>query len=193
LFLLCIIYAFICNKKNILCFLACAALSALCFFAVRKYLLDHDITNIFNHTFLSSGSFKNIFSVFSSDEARVKLISRSFEDFSSSPIFGKGLANPENADLYSPKKGAMHWYHMMIPQVIGSLGSVGILAYGLQFVLRIKLIFKKITPYSLCLFISYLGILLMSQVNPGEFCPLPYEMLTVLIFIILERYVSYKK
>ena len=27
----------------------------------------------------------------------------------------------------------------------------------------------------------------MSQVNPGEFCPLPYELLTVMLFILMER------
>ena len=41
--------------------------------------------------------------------------------------------------------------------------------------------------WSLCLGVSYLGILLMSQVNPGEFCPLPFELLTVLLFILQER------
>ena len=31
------------------------------------------------------------------------------------------------------------------------------------------------------------GILLMSQVNPGEFCPVPFETLTVLLFILQEN------
>ena len=39
----------------------------------------------------------------------------------------------------------------------------------------------------MCLGLSYLGILLMSQVNPGEFCPIPYGMITVILFIFLEN------
>ena len=120
-------------------------------------------------------------------DPRIAMMKRGFKNFSSYPVFGHGLGHTGNLDIYSPVKGAMEWYHMMIPQIVGSLGTVGILAYGHQFVTRVSLIFKKISPQNLCLGISYLGILLMSQVNPGEFCPLPYELLTVLIFIILER------
>ena len=36
------------------------------------------------------------------------------------------------------------------------------------------------------LFLCYGGLLLMSQTNPGEFCPFPYEMLAVMIFVIIE-------
>ena len=105
----------------------------------------------------------------------------------SRPIFGRGLGYSGNVDLYSPKKGAMYFYHMMIPQIIGSMGTVGILAYGYQFVQRVRLIFRKISHWAMCLGLSYLGILLMSQVNPGEFCPIPYGMITVILFIFLEN------
>ncbi len=81
----------------------------------------------------------------------------------------------------------MAWYHMMIPQIIGSMGLVGVAAYLFQFIGRVKLIFRNYCTWSLCLGISYLGILMMSQVNPGEFCPLPFELLTVLLFILQER------
>ena len=123
----------------------------------------------------------------STTEARFKLIGRSIEDFLSRPIFGRGLGYSGNVDLYSPKKGAMYFYHMMIPQIIGSMGTVGILAYGYQFVQRVRLIFRKISHWAMCLGLSYLGILLMSQVNPGEFCPIPYGMITVILFIFLEN------
>ena len=81
----------------------------------------------------------------------------------------------------------MAWYHMMTSQVVGSMGLVGIAAYLFQFIGRVKLIFRNFSMWSLCLGVSYLGILLMSQVNPGEFCPLPFELLTVLLFILQER------
>lgn len=121
------------------------------------------------------------------DEARVKLIKRSVEDFMARPVFGRGLGYSGNTDIYSPKKGALYFYHMMIPQIIGSMGSVGILAYGYQIVDRCILWFRKSSRSLFCFGLSYFGILLMSQVNPGEFCPFPYEMLTVILFIFLEN------
>lgn len=122
----------------------------------------------------------------SDDEARARLLVRSWEDFRSAPIFGRGLAYSGNADIYAPKKGAMHFYHMMIPQIIGSMGCVGIAAYGYQFIDRLRIAFRRVNAYTFCLFLSYMGIFLMSQVNPGEFCPVPYQMVTVILFVLLE-------
>ena len=81
----------------------------------------------------------------------------------------------------------MSWYHMMIPQIIGSMGLIGVAMYGYQIFARFKIIFTKTSSWSLVLGLSYLGILMMSQVNPGEFCPVPFEMLAVLLFILQER------
>lgn len=121
-----------------------------------------------------------------SGEARIILIRRSIEDFKSNILFGRGLGYTGNTDAYDPKKGALGFYHMMIPQIIGSMGLCGVAAYLWQFILRIRTIIRRITPYNLCLFISYLGIFMMSQVNPGEFVPLPYSLVTVSLFVIME-------
>ncbi|MBE6694815.1 MAG: hypothetical protein E7587_00010 [Ruminococcaceae bacterium] len=184
-FIVCVVYAIAYNKKNIFPLIVSFALGAAALLLLNNILVD-------NPRFLNYSVFspKRLANIIKEGETRVEFIPRAFEDFKSSPIFGKGLGNTANTDIYNPKKGALCWYHMMIPQIVGSLGTVGILAYGHQFVVRTALIFKKICPSTLCLGISYLGILLMSQVNPGEFCPLPYELLTVLIFIILERSVE---
>ena len=128
------------------------------------------------------------FDFISHDESRIKLIARSFEDFARNPLFGVGIGNVDNSDLYHGKVGTMCWYHMMIPQIVGSLGAVGMYCYGRQIVGRFGMAFKNASPYSLVLGLSYLGMLLMSQVNPGEFCPLPYELLVVLNFIMIEKY-----
>lgn len=126
-------------------------------------------------------------SFISPNEVRYILVERSVEDFISSPVFGKGLGYKGNADLYSGKAGTMQWYHMMIPQVIGSMGAVGILAYGYQIIGRVWLTVKKFSPYVMTLGLSYFGMLLMTQVNPGEFCPLPYELMVVILFIMIEN------
>ena len=120
-------------------------------------------------------------------DARYKMMLEAIEKFKKNPLVGFGILDD---DIYYggyKKKGSMAWYHMMIPQVVGSMGLVGIAAYGFQFVGRAKLIFKNPTLWSLCLGVSYFGILSMSQVNPGEFCPLPFELLTVLLFILQEK------
>lgn len=120
-------------------------------------------------------------------EARIILIKRSFEDFKSNIWFGRGLGYAGNVDAYNPKKGSLYFYHMMIPQVIGSMGICGILGYLWQFILRVRTILRRINRYTLCLFISYLGVFMMSQVNPGEFVPLPYSLIAVTLFIIIEK------
>ena len=125
-------------------------------------------------------------SFIASGESRITLLRRSIEDFKSNFWFGRGLGYQGNIDAYEPKKGALYFYHMMIPQIIGSMGVCGIVGYLYQFALRVRTILKRINAYNLCLFISYLGIFMMSQVNPGEFCPLPYGFVTVALFVILE-------
>lgn len=136
---------------------------------------------------LDIGFWKILYSIISTKESRARLIKRSLEDFASNPIFGKGLGCRDNFDLYAGKKGTIIWYHMMIPQIVGSMGTVGILAYGWQFFTRVYLTVKKYSHYVLTLAMSYVGLLLMSQVNPGEFCPLPYGLVAVMLFILIEN------
>ena len=109
------------------------------------------------------------------------------DNFFKNPFVGTGILDDSISYGEMNKAGTMTWYHMMIPQVIGSMGLIGVCAYGFQALQRCKLIFTKTSSWSLVLGISYLGILMMSQVNPGEFCPLPFERLTVLFFILQER------
>lgn len=119
-------------------------------------------------------------------ESRSKLFLRSFEDFAARPVFGKGLCYLGNADLYQSKQGGMNWYHMFVPQVIGSLGICGVLAWGWQLLTRAKLAFRARKNTGFAFALCYFGLFLMSQVNPGEFCPLPYAFCAVLCFVALE-------
>lgn len=124
----------------------------------------------------------------SRDEARYGLLERMMTDFSSNILFGRGLGYSGNSDIYTPVKGAMHWYHMMIPQIVGSLGLIGIISYFANWIIRALTVFRRADAYKLVLGVSYLGLFLMSQVNPGEFCPVPYALIAVLIFAVLEEY-----
>ena len=119
-------------------------------------------------------------------EARMSLLDRVKVDFRSNPVFGVGIGYTGNSDIYNPVKGAMNWYHMWFAQVIGGLGVVGILAYGYQLVWRVVLFFKNRSLLHFAFLMSYMGLFLMSQVNPGEFCPMPYAALAMTYFAVME-------
>lgn len=120
-------------------------------------------------------------------DARYTMLFEAFENFLQSPFIGTGILDDALAYGEFKKQGAMTWYHMWLPQIIGSMGALGVIAYGLQAFIRARLIFKCKSPWSVCLGVSYLGLLLISQVNPGEFCPLPFLLLATLLFIFQER------
>ena len=121
------------------------------------------------------------------DATRKSMLQQAWERFMANPVVGSGIL--DNSISYGEyrKPGTMAWYHVMIPQIIGSMGLVGVFAYLWQGVQRLKMVFSKSSSWGYCLGVSYLGILLISQVNPGEFCPLPFELLTVLLFILQEE------
>lgn len=122
-----------------------------------------------------------------SDDSRESLLSRMIKDFKSNPVFGVGIGYKGNSDIYNPVKGAMNWYHMWFAQIIGGLGLVGIAAYAYQGVGRIIVFVKNRKAENVIFFLSYIGLFLMSQVNPGEFCPVPYAILAVTYFIMMEE------
>ena len=130
---------------------------------------------------------------FSKDQERARLIYRMGEDFCLNPLFGTGIGYTGNTDLYNPVKGAMNWYHMWFAQVVGGLGVVGILAYGYQLCNRAAVFIKNRRLETLVMLLSYLGLFLMSQVNPGEFCPMPYAALAVTYFAVMEESSAQKK
>ncbi len=174
-------------------------LFALCFLYLLRRDVRHRRRNIILLAVLASGAlaaggwllkfyfFRFEGGFIQGDEPRVLLLKRALTDFLSHPIFGVGLAYTGNADIYDPKHFAMNWYHMMIPQVVAGLGLVGTAAYGYQLFGRARLFFKNRDALSRALGLSYIGLLLMSQVNPGEFCPMPYTFMGMLIFLFLEE------
>ena len=121
------------------------------------------------------------------DDIREGLIHRALEDFKSNVLFGRGLGYNGNTDVHNPAKFAICWYHSSPFQVIGSFGLVGVAAFAFQLYNRMKVVWEKITVFNLTLFVSYAGLFMMSLVNPGEFCPIPYGMVATLLFIICDK------
>lgn len=173
-FLMCLIVLVYCdvkNRKKTLIIIASSVFVALTFF--MKPLL-----HFFEPLLMR---FMN------GDDIREGLIERSIQDFKSNPLFGRGLGYNGNQDIHSTPKFAICWYHSSVFQVIGSFGCLGIIAYVFQLYNRLTTVFKRITQFNLTLFVGYAGLFLMSLVNPGEFCPMPYGLMATLFFILCDK------
>ncbi len=120
------------------------------------------------------------------NESRIKMYIHAIQSFLEHPLFGVGMGYQGLEELYSPQKGAMHWYHSTPFQVIASMGLVGVVAYAHQFYIRMEIVLKKRNSFNFCILLSFLGIQLMSLVNPGEFCPMPFALLLLTIITICE-------
>ena len=128
------------------------------------------------------------FGIVHDGEFRMNAIKIAIREFSEHPVFGIGLRNHALDEIYQPKKGALCWFHMYFPQIFASMGLVGFSAYMIQILLRSTLVFRrKKGPVRSTLGLSYIGLFLMSQLNPGEFCPFPYALMAVAIFVMLEQ------
>lgn len=128
------------------------------------------------------------FGIVHEGEFRMNAIGIAIREFREHPVFGIGLRNHALDEIYHPKKGALCWFHMYFPQIFASMGLVGFSAYMIQILLRSTLVFRrKKGPVRSTLGLSYIGLFLMSQLNPGEFCPFPYALMAVAIFVMLEQ------
>ena len=118
---------------------------------------------------------------------RLQLISRGIEDFKANPLFGRGIGYMGNRDVHKSADFALCWYHCSPVQVFASFGICGIAAYGYLIYLRIKTLLRNFTFFNIIMFLSYIGLELMSLVNPGIFAPFPYLFLITLYFVMMER------
>ncbi len=120
------------------------------------------------------------------DEARPGFYRQGVLDFLSRPLLGYGLGSMKNAGIYQGINGSIIFYHNSILQVMGSLGLVGCAAYLWQFSQRVRLLWENRRKDAFVMAISYIGILMMSQTNPGLFCPMPTGLLLVIMFAVAE-------
>lgn len=117
------------------------------------------------------------------ENGRFTLLREAWQNFLSAPVFGVGLGQPGHlTDFFM----GINWTHNLIFQVLGSTGIVGALAFGYQAFERCRILFRKRNAFHMACLVIYLGLLLISMMQPGEFSPLPYAMMTVMIFVVLE-------
>ena len=159
---------------------ACLLFGVLIFLPQITQFLNYTIKRLFNvlNDFLLGGP---------DTETRVRHYARGIEDFMNHPAFGTGLGYMGNRDIFKNKAGALCWYHCEPIQIAASFGVVGIVAFVYQFIKRLLLIWKKATLFNMTIFLSYLSLEMMSLVNPGILCPVPYLMLITLFLVVVEK------
>lgn len=117
------------------------------------------------------------------ENGRFALIKEAWHNFLSYPILGVGIGQPGClTDFFM----GINWTHNLPLQVLGSMGIVGALAFGYQAFERIRILFRRRDAFHMACALLYLGLLMISMLQPGEFSPLPYAMMTVMIFVVLE-------
>lgn len=121
------------------------------------------------------------------NEIRIGLIKAGINDFISNPLFGHGLGYMGNNNIHHNAEHTLCWYHNSLIQVIGSFGILGIAAYGYLNYLRIKLFIQNKSFFAVIIFLSFIGLEMMSLVNPGVFAPFPYYLLVSLFFAVIEK------
>ncbi len=123
----------------------------------------------------------------SGEEARAKYFVRSLWDLLRYPMTGIGMVSFDNHDLAASSEGSLVWYHLYFPQIWGSMGIFGMAAYTYRAIIRFRLVSYRPTVASLAVALSALGMLLYSQTDPGEFVPIPYGIMVVLAYAVLDR------
>ena len=180
---MCIVMYILYDKRRRLAYIIICG----CFIFVALTYLP-EITSFLNATIQRVFKVLNEFLLGGADtETRVRHYARGVEDFFNHPIFGTGLGNMTNRDIFKNKPGSLCWYHCEPIQIAGSFGIVGIVAFVYQFIKRNLLIWKHATLFNMTIFLSYISLELMSLVNPGIFCPMPYLLLVIIYMIVVEK------
>jgi hypothetical protein len=125
-------------------------------------------------------------SLISAKDSRVTFFVQGIRDFLSSPVFGKGLGYMGNSRIFIGVSGSMVWYHNLAAQILGSLGLVGAAAYGWLYFTRARLLLTRRGGEVPVAALAAAGMLLVSMTNPGEFCPLPNELIMAALFAVVE-------
>lgn len=160
----------------------------ICFCVICAILAyTPEITKFFGYTVDRLFTTVNDFLMGENTDIRVRHYARGIRDFLNHPVFGTGLGYMGNRDVHPSKDFALCWYHCEPIQIAASFGAVGIAAYIYQFIKRNILIWKKATLFNMTIFLSYISLEMMSLVNPGILCPLPYLMLITLFLVVVEK------
>ena len=180
--MMCCILFFLYDRERRFAYIA--ILACICF---ALMIFSREFLSFFGYTFDRLMSAINGVLVGEQKEVRVFQYERGIKDFLGHPIFGTGIGYMGNTDIYDPADFSICWYHCEPIQIAASMGIVGILAYVYQFIKRMFLLWRKPTLFNMTVFLSYVSLELMSLVNPGIFCPIPYLLIVTIFFVVVEK------
>jgi len=180
--MMCVLFVLLADKKRRLVYLGLGVLAVVAVVACLPLWMP----------FLWPTIHRLLQSVFHGEqEVRMQLYKRAVQDFLSHPVFGVGIGWMGNRDVHPSKEFALCWYHCAPLQIIGSMGLVGAAAYLYQYVVRIKIfLHRPATKFRLTLFLAWVGLEMMSLVNPGVFAPVPYLLILTLLVVVAEKAVE---
>ena len=172
---ICMAVMLIVDKRHRIAIVIISAACLLAAFIMRQLLID-----------MVSYTLERLLNP-SENAIRLELIPRGIGDFLANPLFGRGIGYMGNSDVHHNAEFTLCWYHCSPIQVIGSFGVFGVAAYGYLLYLRIRTLAKNFTFFNIAMFLSYIGLEMMSFVNPGIFVPFPYLFLVRIYFVVMER------
>ena len=68
------------------------------------------------------------------------------------------------------------------------MGLTGMAAFVYQGIIRLRLCLYRPVLKTVGIALSLLGLFLYSQTDPGEFIPIPFGIMAILMFALLDRY-----
>ena len=133
---------------------------------------------------------KGIFESGFESNSRILLYKDALRQFAKHPLFGVGTGYDGPDYMNHVEEIVFYWFHSTFFQIIGSMGLIGIFAYGFSYFMRAKIILKTIKKdtFTLFVFLSLLGFELYSLIDTGTFVPLPTMMIVFILFATLEKH-----
>lgn len=180
--LMCIVMYMVYDRRRRLAYIIICGFFLFAFLAFSRQFID-----FFGSTLDRLFKAINDFLIGEENEVRAIHYKRGINDFLNNPIFGTGLGYMGNRDVHASKEGALCWYHCEPIQIAASFGMIGLAAFAYQFIRRNVLLWRKATLFNMTVFLSYMSLEMMSLVNPGILCPMPYLLLVTMFFVIVEK------
>ncbi len=118
---------------------------------------------------------------------RDKLFAEAIDAFRSNPWFGVGLGF--DGEYYNQPVGMnFYWFHSTLFQILGCTGIVGLIAYGIFYIVRYGIVLRRIetNKFALYAFIGFICFEAYSFMDTGTFIPYPIMVYAMLMNQIVE-------
>lgn len=126
---------------------------------------------------------KDILAQGTGNSGRTELYTEAWNCFKQNPVFGAGISF--DGVYYHKRFFPMYWFHSTFFQILGSLGIIGLAAYGYMYFMRYKLIIKK-DFFNILMFVGLFGYEFYCMFDTGTFIPVPMVLEVTFITLFIE-------